>query len=73
MIYTAKLEQEGRTILLASVDGENYFSINWEPRPEDEDDIRELLTPKSKGDPPYLGFKKDYLRGYDAIFDTLGS
>lgn len=60
-------------ILLASVDGENYFSINWDPRPEDENDIRQLLTPKSKADPPYLGFKKEYLRSYDATFDTLGS
>lgn len=73
MIYTARVElaSEGRTVILASVDDQNYFAINWEPRPEDEEDIRTLLTPKSETEAPYRGFTKPLLEEYNARFDSI--
>ena len=71
MIYTAQVEDGGVVFTLVSIDGENFFSVPFEPKPGNEGEIASYIAPQSEQDEPYTGFSKAYLEEKDATFGTL--
>ena len=53
MIYTAQVEDGGVEFTLVSIDGENFFSVPFEPTSGDEEKISHYIEPQSDLDEPY--------------------
>ena len=71
MIYTAQAGDGGELFTLVSVDGENFFSVPFQPEPGGEDELESYIEPQYESDEAYMGFSKEYLQKLGATFGAL--
>ena len=71
MIYTAQAGDGGEMFALVSIDGENFFTVPFQPEPAGEEEIASYIAHQYKLDGAYTGFSKGYLEKMGATFGTL--